>query len=280
MFSMKKSCCLLLVLVVFTTLLLAVDEQKKDETKMTDLTAKKVNVALKTNQGTIELELWPDIAPKTVENFVKLSKEGFYEKTYFHRVIPDFMIQGGDPNTKDNDRSNDGMGGPGYKFEDECYAAGGEAMTGKIKDVDTANIIWTEVVMPYLQKNSTPDSALTAVLDKCNAAKSWDPFMEKTVEFYAKVTGYEGQVKSKILKHPVDYGTLCMANSGPNTNGSQFFIVTKRDGASWLNGKHTVFGKVINGMDIVHKIEALPRDDKDNPKADNQAIVQKVTVKK
>jgi cyclophilin family peptidyl-prolyl cis-trans isomerase len=277
----KKMClCLIVLAVVFSTVLFAAEKPKKDDKTMTDLTAKKVNVTMKTNQGTIELELWSDMAPKTVENFVKLSNDGFYEKTYFHRVIPDFMIQGGDPNTKDADRSNDGQGGPGYKFEDECYSNDGAPLTGAITSQEIANTVWTDVVLPYLQATEHPDSNLAEVLDKCNAAKSWDPFMEKTIEFYIAITGFKGQLQAKTLKHPVEYGTICMANSGPNTNGSQFFIVTKKDGAAWLNGKHTVFGKVTKGMDIVHKIEALPRDKGDNPLVENQAIIQKITVKK
>jgi len=135
---------------------------------------------LHTNEGAIELELYPDDAPKTVENFVKLSKDGFYEGVIFHRVIPDFMIQGGDP-------TGTGMGGPGYEFEDE------------------------------------------------------------------------------FNEHPVARGALAMANAGPNTNGSQFFIVTA-EATPWLDGKHTVFGKVTSGMDIVDRISDADRDDNDRPR--------------
>lgn len=131
---------------------------------------------MRTNFGDIKLELFEKDAPITVENFVKLSKSGFYNKTKFHRVIKDFMIQGGDPNSKDNDSSNDGFGGPGYVFKDE------------------------------------------------------------------------------INNHKLLNGILAMANSGPNTNGSQFFIVTA-ESTPWLDGKHTVFGKVLEGMDVVEKIE-------------------------
>ena len=134
---------------------------------------------LHTSEGTIELELYPDDAPKTVENFLKLARDGFYEGVIFHRVIPDFMIQGGDP-------TGTGMGGPGYEFEDE------------------------------------------------------------------------------FNQHPVARGALAMANSGPNTNGSQFFIVTA-DATPWLDGKHTVFGKVTSGMEVVDKICAADRDDNDRP---------------
>ena len=134
---------------------------------------------LHTSEGAIELELYPDDAPKTVENFVKLAKDGFYDGVVFHRVIPDFMIQGGDP-------TGTGMGGPGYEFEDE------------------------------------------------------------------------------FNEHPVARGALAMANAGPNTNGSQFFVVTA--GATpWLDGKHTVFGKVTAGMDIVDRISQADRDDNDRP---------------
>jgi peptidyl-prolyl cis-trans isomerase B (cyclophilin B) len=127
-----------------------------------------------TNHGAIEVELYPDDAPKTVENFVKLARDGFYDGVIFHRVIPDFMIQGGDP-------TGTGRGGPGYSFEDE------------------------------------------------------------------------------FNRHPVVRGALAMANAGPNTNGSQFFIVTAK-ATPWLDGKHTVFGMVTSGMDVVDEISQVERD--------------------
>ncbi len=133
-----------------------------------------------TSEGPIELELHAVDAPKTVENFVKLSREGFYEGVIFHRVIPDFMIQGGDP-------TGTGTGGPGYQFEDE------------------------------------------------------------------------------FNQHPVERGALAMANAGPNTNGSQFFIVTT-EAAPWLDGKHTVFGRVTSGMDVVDRISQVDRDANDRPR--------------
>ena len=135
---------------------------------------------LHTSEGAIELELYPDAAPKTVENFEKLSRDGFYEGVIFHRVIPDFMIQGGDP-------TGTGTGGPGYEFEDE------------------------------------------------------------------------------FNEHRVTRGALAMANAGPNTNGSQFFIVTVEE-ASWLDGKHTVFGRVTAGMDVVDRISRVERDANDRPR--------------
>jgi cyclophilin family peptidyl-prolyl cis-trans isomerase len=132
-----------------------------------------------TSVGAIRLELYPEDAPKTVENFEKLAREGFYDGVIFHRVIPDFMIQGGDP-------TGTGSGGPGYTFEDE------------------------------------PND------------------------------------------HRVERGALAMANAGPNTNGSQFFVVTT-EAAPWLDGKHTVFGRVVEGMDVVDRISELPRDRSDRP---------------
>jgi peptidyl-prolyl cis-trans isomerase B (cyclophilin B) len=138
------------------------------------------SATLHTSEGPIELELHSEDAPKTVENFVKLSREGFYEGVIFHRVIPDFMIQGGDP-------MGTGTGGPGYQFEDE------------------------------------------------------------------------------FNQHPVERGALAMANAGPNTNGSQFFIVTV-GAAPWLDGKHTVFGRVTTGMDVVDRISQLDRDANDRPR--------------
>jgi cyclophilin family peptidyl-prolyl cis-trans isomerase len=134
---------------------------------------------LHTSEGAIEFELYPDEAPKTVENFVKLARDGFYDGVIFHRVIPDFMIQGGDP-------TGTGTGGPGYEFEDE------------------------------------------------------------------------------FNEHRVVRGALAMANAGPNTNGSQFFIVTA-EATPWLDGKHTVFGKVTSGMDVVDRISEAERDDNDRP---------------
>jgi cyclophilin family peptidyl-prolyl cis-trans isomerase len=133
-----------------------------------------------TNHGAIEVELFDEDAPKTVENFTTLARKGFYDGVTFHRVIPDFMIQGGDP-------TGTGSGGPGYQFEDE--------------------------------QND----------------------------------------------HSVVRGVLAMANAGPNTNGSQFFVVTA-DAAPWLDGKHTVFGRVTSGMDVVDRISELPRDARDKPR--------------
>lgn len=132
-------------------------------------TEKTIKVKMETTQGNIDLEFYPQHAPKTVNNFVFLAKEGFYDGIVFHRVISDFMIQGGDP-------TGTGSGGPGYKFEDE--------------------------------------------------------------------------VKDNPLNH--EQGVISMANAGPNTNGSQFFITHSPQ--SHLNGNHTVFGKVVKGRDIVDSI--------------------------
>jgi cyclophilin family peptidyl-prolyl cis-trans isomerase len=238
-----------------------------------------VKAVINTNQGNIELELWPDIAPKTVENFIKLSNENFYQGTYFHRVIPDFMIQGGDPNTKDDNRMNDGQGGPGYMFEDECYADGPE-LKGRIETEEQATTVWSDLIVPHMQNNRTPNPDIAATVKACQEAQSFAPLMENTVEYYKGLAKFEGKLSSKILKAEVLYGNLAMANSGPNTNGSQFFIVTKKDGTPWLNGKHTVFGKVSAGMDVVHTIEKLPRDNRDNPLEENQAIIQGISFPK
>jgi cyclophilin family peptidyl-prolyl cis-trans isomerase len=143
-----------------------------------------------TNHGAIEIELFDDDAPKTVENFRKLAADGFYEGVIFHRVIKDFMIQGGDP-------TGTGTGGPGYTFEDE------------------------------------------------------------------------------FNDHKVERGALAMANAGPNTNGSQFFIVTT-DAAPWLDGKHTVFGRVTSGMDAVDAIEGAPTGPGDRPSED--AVIERVEL--
>jgi len=134
---------------------------------------------MRTTEGVIVFELFDDDAPETVANFKKLASEGFYDGLTFHRIIKDFMIQGGCP-------TGTGTGGPGYQFDDE------------------------------------------------------------------------------INDHKVVRGALAMANSGPNTNGSQFFIVTT-DSAPWLDGKHTVFGEVTGGMDVIDRIEGVPTMGADRP---------------
>jgi len=145
---------------------------------------------IETNHGTIELELFTDDAPETVANFAKLAGDGYYDGLIFHRVIPDFMIQGGCP-------QGTGTGGPGYTFADE------------------------------------------------------------------------------INHHAIVRGTLAMANAGPNTNGSQFFIVTA-DATPWLDGKHTAFGRVTSGMDVVDQIQSTDTDARDRPVADVR--MERVTV--
>jgi peptidyl-prolyl cis-trans isomerase B (cyclophilin B) len=135
---------------------------------------------LHTNHGAVEVELFDEDAPKTVDNFVTLSQDGFYNGVAFHRVIEDFMIQGGDP-------TGTGTGGPGYTFEDE------------------------------------------------------------------------------FNQHKIERGALAMANAGPNSNGSQFFIVTTQK-APWLDGKHTVFGRVTDGMDVVDEISKVPTGPNDKPR--------------
>jgi cyclophilin family peptidyl-prolyl cis-trans isomerase len=132
-----------------------------------------------TNLGTLEIELFDEDAPKTVSNFKELAGKGFYDGVIFHRIIKDFMIQGGDP-------TGTGTGGPGYSFEDE------------------------------------------------------------------------------FNQHKIVRGALAMANAGPNTNGSQFFIVTT-EAAPWLDGKHTVFGQITSGMDVVDQIEGAETDGRDKP---------------
>lgn len=252
-------------------------EEKEDALTTAFDPGKTTKAVMTTTYGDITLELWPELAPKTVDNFITLATKEFYNGTYFHRVIPDFMIQGGDPNTKDQDRSNDGQGGPGYKFEDECYGNGPE-ITGNITDEASAEVVWTKMIVPHMQNNRTPDADIAAIVKECQSSRSLVPMFKQDVDFYRTKTGFTGPLYSQILKAPVLYGYLCMANSGPNTNGSQFFIVTKKPGTNWLDGKHTVFGKVAMGMDVVHKIEALPRDASDNPKQENQAFIKSITV--
>ena len=178
-----------------------VDNLQDEDENISEYKTNKI-VVIETSRGNIKLELFTNDAPKTVENFVKLASENFYDGTKFHRVISDFMIQGGDPLSKDDDPSNDGTGGPGYKFEDEM-------------------------------------NPVSLGLD------------EATIQRY-EAGGYVYDYN--LSSHKMEVGVLAMANSGPNTNGSQFFIVTERS-QPHLNGKHTVFGKVIEGMEVVRSIE-------------------------
>jgi peptidyl-prolyl cis-trans isomerase B (cyclophilin B) len=142
-----------------------------------------------TSMGDIKVKFYGQDSPNTVANFLKLSYAGFYNGTRFHRVIKDFMIQAGDPNSRDSDWSNDGLGGPGYMFDDE------------------------------------------------------------------------------FNNHKLVAGSLAMANAGPDTNGSQFFIVTA-ESTPWLDGKHTNFGEVVEGMDIIKAIEAVKVNENDHPLQD------------
>ena len=225
-------------------------------------------ILMKTALGDITIELWPEIAPKTVENFIGLAtgtkewkdpitrtmiKRPFYDGLTFHRVINDFMIQGGCPN-------GDGTGGPGYSFEDECYEKGA-ALTGTIPDEQTAVRVYQEMLVPYLRTAQPPDSEVSAIVQQCQQQRSGKPLLAKTMEWFVQKTGAKEPLSNYgKLRAKVEYGTICMANSGPNTNGSQFFIVTKKAGCDWLDGKHTVFGKVVKGLEIVHAIEAKEKD--------------------
>jgi len=231
-----------------------------------------VRVILKTNMGDIKLELFDKLAPKTVANFVDLAtgkKTGkpFYNGLIFHRVIKDFMIQGGCP-------QGTGTGGPGYQFEDECYFDGKE-LTGKVDSPDKAVEVFQKILVPYMQENKDKaNTEIEKLFQECIQKQSGEPLFGKTIEYYQKTTNsFDKKIFTKgKLRAEVAYGTICMANSGPNTNGSQFFIVTKSDGCAWLNGKHTVFGKVVEGIDIVTKIDNTKTGSGDKP-------VEKVIIK-
>ena len=172
------------------------------ETSTTPENTKIMNAILHTSMGNIEIEFFDTQAPKTVENFNKLAKDGFYNGTKFHRVIKGFMIQGGDPLTKDDTKiAMWGTGGPGYQFADEL--------------------------------------------------------------------GKENQSNKN------DVGTIAMANSGPNTNGSQFFINVAAN--NFLDTKHTVFGKVTAGMDVVKKIENVKTATGDRPV--DPVVINSITLK-
>jgi len=174
------SLVVVVVLIIFSIWFFSRDKNKEENIINSNNQAKIMNATLHTNKGDITIEFFDKQAPNTVANFIKLAKENFYDGVKFHRVIKGFMIQGGDPLTKDDSKIDLwGTGGPGYSFADELGVS---------------------------NKN--------------------------------------------------DVGTISMANAGPNTNGSQFFINVGAN--NFLDSKHTVFGRVTKGMDIVTKIENTP----------------------
>jgi cyclophilin family peptidyl-prolyl cis-trans isomerase len=265
--------CALISLVIFTSCA----EGERGDSALKALTSIKgkpvINIV--TSMGNIKIELWNDIAPKTVANFTALAfggkewtdpktglkeKKPFYDGLTFHRIIDNFMIQGGCP-------LGNGTGGPGYTFEDEIYdMLDAKKITGKIPDTETAEQVFEEIIIPYLKRTPNPDKQIISLLMECQKVQNPAPFMKNPVEFYMRKTGTTAPLMSRgKLKARVEYGTLCMANSGRNTNGSQFFIVTKKEGCPWLNGKHTVFGKVIEGMDVAEKIQKVKKGPGDRP---------------
>ena len=244
--------------------------------------SKKQIAIMKTSLGDVEIELFSDIAPNTVANFVGLAtgtkewtnpktkmkiKKPFYDGLIFHRVISDFMIQGGCP-------LGTGTGGPGYSFEDEVYKEYAE-IKGDITDDETAKKVNDILILNYLMQQQQKGQDFDKEFMKMfNAAGKGDyiEIKKHSISYFLKKVNKDKFIVGDGLLAPVDYGTLCMANSGPNTNGSQFFIVTKKGGTSWLNGKHTVFGKIIKGMDIVHKIEGVEKGSGDRPVEDVKII--------
>ena len=176
------------------------NQMTENNSTLLDLAQEYSSAIIKTNLGDIKVKFYSEVSPLTVNNFLNLAKDGFYDNTRFHRVINDFMIQGGDPNSKDLSKKNLwGTGDPGYKFADEFN-------------------------------------------------------------------------NEKLIR-----GSLAMANSGPDTNGSQFFIVTA-ESTPWLDGKHTNFGEITSGMDIVEKIEAIKTDGRDCPLED--VIIENIELLK
>lgn len=174
-------------------------EQTEVEKELANYSNKYTKATIKTSYGSVKVSFYPVEAPLAVGNFIKLAEGGFFEKIKFHRVISGFMIQSGDPNSKDDNWDDDGKGGPGYSFRDE------------------------------------------------------------------------------INKHKLVRGSLAMANSGKDTNGSQFFIVTA-ESTPHLDGKHTAFGEVTEGMDVVDKIEKVRINSKDHPTQD--VVIEKVELEK
>jgi len=207
-----------------------------------------VRVTLKTSMGDIQLALDGTRAPLTVGNFVFLAENNFYDRTTWHRVIPDFMIQGGDPISKDQTkREQHGTGGPDYKFADEINAASYGLDKRLLK----------EAVAPAQVSQLSPEA------------------QELTVQQFYEAQGYRYTTAVESL--PLRRSVVAMANSGPGTNGSQFFIITA-EAVPHLEGKHTPFGIVEAGMDIVNKISQVERDEQDNPLT--PVIIQDIVVQR
>ena len=276
---MKKMMTIMLLLSVLVLFVSANKCSKQTQQEEGDI----VKVLMKTSLGNIELELDKTLAPNTVDNFVGLAmgtkeftdpktnekKTGnYYDGLIFHRVIKDFMIQGGCP-------LGSGTGGPGYQFEDECYT-NGEQLTGTIESEEIAYQVYTDLIIPHMQANGeNANETVLEIIEGIQATNSGQPLFGREISEIENITG-QGPLYHKILAAPVAYGTICMANAGPNTNGSQFFIVTKSDGADWLNGRHTVFGKVTKGMDVVHKIEDVEKGPGDRPAEEVKIISVRV----
>lgn len=206
---MKKNTFIVVLLVVLGFIVSGCQKSENSEETMKtatngvlsgqkNLNAKYTKAVIKTNHGNIEVEFYGKDSPITVNNFLNLAQDGFYNNTRFHRVIQGFMIQGGDPNSRDKERQFHGQGGPGYRFADE------------------------------------------------------------------------------FNQHKLVRGSLAMANAGPGTNGSQFFIVTAA-ATPWLDRAHTNFGKVIAGMDVVDKIERVKVDMNDNPS--DEVVIKDIELK-
>lgn len=187
---------------------------------------------IETDQGTLTVELFPDAAPKTVQNFVDLSRKGFYKGIIFHRVIPDFMAQTGDPD-------GTGSGGPGYKFADEISAKALGLDRLKVKDAPQYGRQAQQMVIEKLKITSQ------AELDRrrAEAEAAYRQIMEMSVAEVLKGSGYEFN-DALPSRHAIK-GSLAMANAGPNTNGSQFFI--NQVDTPHLDGLHTVFGQLESG---------------------------------
>lgn len=213
---------------------------------------KDYTATIKTSEGDIVLELYPRIAPKTVNNFVFLSREEFYNNLIFHRVISGFMVQGGDP-------EGDGTGDPGYKFNDEINpdALGLDRIL--VKDSG------------FLANLYNPYDAASAGYAP-NSIREHES--DTLADFYDDVIGYDYEYSLDSMKFGP--GVIAMANSGPGTNGSQFFITVSDSRADDLNGRHTVFGRVIEGMDVVDKIAGVLVDTKSKPVDD--VVIEAVSI--